>query len=155
MVGTQANDSLGEAKLALWQIALIVLGFAWAVQSLGVWLQMRHYQNTFGATLRQCTDGRLGTGAAPGRLGKGVIVLLVVDPGGGVRKLAAMQGRTVFAKFADRPEFKGLSLAELQARIGAAGFERGLGLAIGKAIEQIERVDAPTGAEIGRRMAPA
>ncbi len=88
--------------MALWQIALLFLAAAWAVQSIGVWLQVKHYQRTFGAMRAQWSDGRLGVGAAPGRVGAGVIALIVVSPEGQVRKLHAMRGRSVFAKFKDR-----------------------------------------------------
>jgi glucitol operon activator protein len=128
--------------MALWQIALLFLAAAWAVQSIGVWLQVQHYHRTFGAMRTQWSDGRLGVGAAPGRVGAGVIALIVVSPEGLVRKLHAMRGRSVFAKFKDRVEFEGMSVEDLKARAGSAEFERGLGQAVLKAIEQIEKVDA-------------
>ncbi len=128
--------------MALWQIALLFLAAAWAVQSIGVWLQVQHYQRTFGAMRTQWSDGRLGVGAAPGRIGAGVIALIVVSPEGLVRKLHAMRGRSVFAKFKDRVEFEGMSVEDLKARASSAEFERGLGQAVLKAIEQIEKVDA-------------
>jgi glucitol operon activator protein len=128
--------------MALWQIALLFLAAAWAVQSIGVWLQVQHYQRTFGAMRAQWSDGRLGVGAAPGRIGAGVIALIVVSPEGRVRKLHAMRGRSVFAKFKDRVEFEGITIEDLKARADSAGFERGLGQAVLKAIEQIEKVDA-------------
>jgi glucitol operon activator protein len=127
--------------MALWQIALLVLGLAWIVQSIGVWLQVRHYQRTFSVVRRRWSDGRLGTGAAPGRIGKGVIVLLVISPAGIVRQLHAMEGRSVFAKFQDRAEFAGLSLDDLKARLDSGHIQGGLAQAITKAIEQIEKLD--------------
>jgi glucitol operon activator protein len=136
-------------RMAIWQIALLVLAAAWGVQSLGVWLQVQHYQRTFGAVRAQWSDGRLGVGAAPGRVGKGVIALVVVSPDGCVRKLHAMQGRSVFAKFKDRPEFEGIAVEDLKARANAAGFDRGFGTAILKAIEQIEKIETPRGTSDG------
>ncbi len=59
-----------------------------------------------------------------------------------MRKLHAMRGRSVFAKFKDRVEFEGMSVEDLKARASSAEFERGLGQAVLKAIEQIEKVDA-------------
>jgi glucitol operon activator protein len=128
--------------MALWQIALLFLAGAWAVQSVGVWLQVRHYQRTFGAMRAQWSDGRLGVGAAPGRIGAGVIAMVVVSPEGVVRKLHAMRGRSVFAKFKDRPEFDGMTVEELKARANSPEFGRALGQAVLTAIEQIEKVDA-------------
>jgi glucitol operon activator protein len=131
---------MGEARMAIWQIALLVLAAAWGVQSVGVWLQVQHYQRTFGAVRAQWSDGLLGVGAAPGRIGKGVIALVVVGPDGLIRKVQAMQGRSVFAKFKDRAEFEGMAVEELKARADLGQFERGFGQAILKAIEQIEKV---------------
>jgi glucitol operon activator protein len=128
--------------MALWQIALLALIAAWLVQSAGVWLQMRHYQRTFAALRSQWSDGMLGAGAAPGRLGKGVIALIVVDPEKIVRRTCVMQGRSVFAKFKDRPEFDGVAIGEFKSIVAAPGFERAAGIAISKAIEQIENVAA-------------
>jgi glucitol operon activator protein len=126
--------------MALWQIALLALIAAWVIQSAGVWLQMRHYRRTFEALRSQWSDGTLGAGAAPGRLGKGVIALIVVDPKKIVRKTCVMQGRSVFTKFKDRPEFNGIAIDEFKSIVAAPGFERGVGVAISKAIEQIEKV---------------
>lgn len=126
--------------MALWEIALLALGLAWIVQSAGVWLQMRHYQRTFTTVRTRWSDGRLGTGAAPGRLGQGVIVILVISPTGVVRQVYAMQGRSVFAKFKDCTELCGLSLDDLKHRARAGEIKGGLALALSKAIEQIENL---------------
>jgi glucitol operon activator protein len=133
----------GEALMAFWQIALIVLVAAWAVQSIGVWLQMQHYQRTFKAMRSRWSDGAMGAGAAPGRLGKGVIALVVVAPDGTVRKVSAMEGRSVFAKLRDRPEYEGLPMRELKARADSGQLDAGLARAILKAIEQIESIVEP------------
>ncbi len=60
-----------------------------------------------------------------------------------------MQGRSVFAKFKARDELNGLSLTELKARVEASGFDSGLRVAIAKAIEQIEKVEAQKGSVTG------
>jgi glucitol operon activator protein len=127
--------------MAIWQIALLALGLAWIVQSIGVWLQVRHYQGTFSAVRKRWSDGRLGTGAAPARVGKGVIVILVVNSSNVVRQLLVMQGRSVFAKFRDYADFAGLSIGDLKERTKEGGIDRGVAQAIAKAIEQIERLD--------------
>lgn len=126
--------------MAYWQIALLAFVAAWMVQSLGVWKQMQHYQKTFADLRAQWSDGLMGAGAAPGRLGKGVIVLMVVNPEGIVRKTCMMQGRSVFTKFKDRSEFDGLSIAEVKMRAASAAYDRNVGHAVAKAIEQIEKV---------------
>jgi glucitol operon activator protein len=132
--------------MALWQIALLALGLAWIAQSAGVYLQVQHYQKTFAAIRARWSDGRLGTGAAPSRIGKGVLVILVVNNAGVVRQLSAMRGRSVFAKFEERREFEGLSLEELRARAEDGRIDGGLAPAVAKAIAQIERLDQPVAA---------
>ncbi len=131
--------------MPLWQIALILLVAAWAVQSAGVWLQMRHYQKKFTELRSRWTDGAMGAGAAPGRFGKGVIALVVTAPDGTVRKVCVMQGRSVFAKLKDRVDLEGISAAELKRRATAGEFGAGAGLAIAKAVEQIETVGKSAG----------
>jgi glucitol operon activator protein len=131
--------------MPLWQIGLILLVAAWAVQSAGVWLQMRHYQKKFGELRTRWTDGAMGAGAAPGRFGKGVIALVVTAPDGTIRKVCVMQGRSVFAKLKDRVDFEGLSSAELKRRAASGNLGAGVGVAIAKALEQIETVGKAAG----------
>ena len=126
--------------MPLWQIALIVFGAAWVVQSIGVWLQMQHYQKVFRELRSRWTDGAIGAGAAPGRFGKGVIALIVTAPDGTVRKVSVMQGRSVFAKLRDRVDLEGISTNELKQRAASGKLEAGVGLAIAKALDQIETV---------------
>lgn len=130
--------------MALWQIALLALGLAWVVQSVGVVLQVRHYQDTFSRIRGRWSDGRLGTGAAPARFGKGVIVILVVSPSGVVRQVNAMQGRSVFATFRECTDIADISLDDLKARACAGELDAGLAQAILKAIEQIEKLEEDT-----------
>lgn len=135
--------------MAWWQYALLALAVAWILQAYGVWRQTQHYQSVFSELRRGWSDGVLGAGAAPAKLGKGVIALMVVDPAGKVRTVRVMQGRSVFAQFKTLDGLEGLSLADLKAKIGASAFESGVGVAIGKAVEQIERVEAQSGVTAG------
>ena len=131
--------------MAWWQYALLALVIAWALQAYGVWRQTQHYQGVFKELRRNWSDGMLGVGAAPAKLGKGAIAMVVVDPNGTVRTVRVMQGRSVFAKFKARDDLDGMTLADLKAKIEASGLDRGLGVAIAKAIEQIEKVGAQKG----------
>ena len=47
--------------MAIWQWALLLLFVVWALQSLGVWLQMRHYSDVFmgPATYRDPVSGAI------------------------------------------------------------------------------------------------
>jgi glucitol operon activator protein len=131
--------------MPIWQIALLVLVAAWAVQSLGVWMQMRHYRQIFNDMRLRWSDGAIGAGAAPGRLGKGVIAIVVASPDGVVRKVALMEGRSVFAKFKDRLDLEGGTTTALKERATSGKLEGSAGVAIRKAIEQIETVGARPG----------
>lgn len=125
--------------MALWQIALLALVVAWAAQSYGVWLQTRHYQKTFGELRARWSDGVMGAGAAPAKLGRGAIALVVASPDRTIRAVRVMQGRSVLAKFTDHPEFAGLELEPIVQRahqaLGPAASQ-----AIAKAIEQIGKI---------------
>ena len=81
--------------MAWWQYALLALVIAWALQAYGVWRQTQHYQSVFKELRGNWSDGMLGVGAAPAKLGKGAIAMVVVDPDGTVRTVRVMQGRSV------------------------------------------------------------
>ena len=145
--------------MAWWQYALIAFVVAWVLQAYGVWRQTRHYQAIFSELRKTWSDGALGAGAAPSRLGKGVIALVVAGPDRVVRTVRVMQGRSVFAKFVARSEFDGLTIAELKARIEAQDVERGVATAIGKALEQIDKIESrnagAAGSAAGAALKPA
>ena len=48
--------------MAIWQWGLLALFFVWALQSLGVWLQMRHYTDVFKGVTNEFNDGFVGAG---------------------------------------------------------------------------------------------
>ena len=96
--------------MPLWQIALIGLVAAWALQALGTYAQMRHYSSVMGDASGAWPDGFLGAGNARSRFGAGVILLLVVSPDRIVRRLLIMRGRSVFARFRPVPEMEGRPL---------------------------------------------
>jgi len=129
--------------MAIWQWGLLALAVVWALQSLGVWLQMRHYSDVLKGVTSRYDDGFVGAGNCRGRLGKGVIVLIVVTPDLVVRRLLEMSGRSVFAKFRRREEFEGMTLDALRSDPDALGEgEPGMAEAIKRAIEQIDRMRA-------------
>ena len=49
-----------ETEMAIWQWALLLLFVVWALQSLGVWLQMQHYSDVFKGVTAQYKDGFVG-----------------------------------------------------------------------------------------------
>lgn len=126
--------------MALWQWGLLALFLVWALQSLGVWLQMRHYGDVFKGVTNQFNDGFVGAGNFRGRFSKGTIVLIVVTPDLIVRRLMIMSGRTVFTKFHRHEEFEGITLDQLRSNPAVLGEgEPGVAEAVKRAIEQIDR----------------
>lgn len=83
------------------------------------------------------SDGFVGAGNAKSTLGRGVILLLVVGPDRIVRRLAVMQGRSVFAKFRTCPDLEGRPLEVL--RTSPPFDDRGRTAALTMAIAQIEK----------------
>ncbi len=143
--------------MATWQIAVLLLVIVWALQSVGVWMQMRHYRQALGDIEQRFQTGFVGTGFMRGRFAKGTIALVVVSDQLIVDRIAVMSGRSVFAKFQPLREFDGLTLDELRAK--SAAFADGsvgksaksLGLAVAKAIEQIDGVRLRKAESMGSR----
>ncbi len=136
--------------MATWQLAILLLALVWALQSAGVWMQMRHYRDALGDIEQRFQTGFVGTGFVRGRLAKGTIALVVVSDRLIVDRVAVMSGRSVFAKFKARREFDGLTLEALrekaEALVSATGIasksDKNLGESLTKAIEQIDAVRA-------------
>ena len=134
--------------MATWQLAVLLLALVWALQSVGVWMQMRHYREALGDIEQRFNSGFVGTGFVRGRLAKGTIALVVISDTLMVDRVAIMAGRSVFAKFQARHEFDGLTLDALRTRaaeLAAPGkfkSDKSLGGALAKAIEQIDAVRA-------------
>jgi glucitol operon activator protein len=136
--------------MALWQWGLLALFCVWALQSLGVWLQMRHYTEVFRGLTEQFNDGYVGAGNFRGRFSKGTIVVVVVTPDLTVRRLLVMSGRTVFTKFRRLEEFEGVTLDRLRSNPAVLGEgEPGVAEAVKKAIEQVDRIRSEPGRQPG------
>jgi len=126
--------------MAIWQWALLLLAVVWALQALGVWLQMRHYTDVFKGITEKYKDGFVGAGNFRGRFRKGTIVLIVVTPDLVVRRLLVMSGRSVFTKFRRHEKFEGVALDEIRSDPAILGEgEPGVAEAVKRAIEQIDR----------------
>ena len=129
--------------MAIWQWGLLLLAAVWALQALGVWLQMRHYSDVFKGITRKYSDGFVGAGNFRGRFQKGTIALVVVTPDLVIRRLLLMSGRTVFTKFRRHEEFEGMTLDQLRSDPAIMGDgEPGVTAAVTRAIEQIDRARA-------------
>jgi len=136
--------------VAFWQKGLIALAVLWAVQALGTWVQMRHYRAVMSDIAKTWPDGLMGASAVRGYLGKGVIAIVVATSDEIVRQVFVMEGRSVFAKFKEIPEDKGLTLTALAAG-GTAAQGRSRHKAIAAAIAQIRRAAAASTSIAGAR----
>ena len=126
--------------MAIWQWAILALAVVWGLQSFGTWLQMRHYTDVMKGISNRYSQGYVGAGNAKGRLGKGVIVLLVVDEAMKIERFLQMSGRSVFAKFVRMPHYEGHHLQELSGESQLLKeAEPGVALAVARAIEQIDK----------------
>lgn len=126
--------------MAIWQWGLLLLAGVWALQSLGVWMQMRHYSDVFKGITEKYKDGYVGAGNCRGRFGKGTIALVVVTPDLMVQRLLTMTGRSVFAKFRRHENLEGMTLDQLRSNPAVLGEgEAGVAEAVKKAVEQIDR----------------
>ena len=126
--------------MATWQLALLLLGLVWGLQSIGVWIQMRHYGTVMKDIRERERDGFLGTGYVKSRLSRGTIAIVVAADDRIVRRVSIMTGRTSLAKFRERPEYVGLSLDELETRLDRDGsLADGEKEAIRKAVRQVEQ----------------
>jgi len=132
--------------MAIWQWALLLLAVVWALQSLGVWLQMRHYSDVFQGITNRFKDGFVGAGNSKGRLHKGTIVLIVVTPDLVIQRLLVMNGRSVFTKFKRQEQFEGVALDQIRSSPAIMGEgEPGVAEAVRRAIEQIDRARSKPG----------
>ena len=131
--------------MTLWEKGLIALAVLWALQSVGTWVQMRHYRAVMTIIARNWPDGLLGASASRGYLGKGVIAIVVATSDEVVRQVFVMEGRSVFAKFEECREDQGLTLAALAAKAGGRSRHK----AIAGAIEQIRRAAASSAGRAG------
>lgn len=126
--------------MVMWQWGLLALGVLWALQSLGVWYQMRHYADVMKGITSKYNDGFVGAGNVRGRLGKGMIVLIVTNADLAIQRFLVMSGRSVFAKFKRRPEFENMSIDALRtSSLMTTEEDRALAKATEIAIAQIDR----------------
>jgi glucitol operon activator protein len=127
--------------MASWQVLLVAWVVLWALQSVGTWYQTQRYFGKIKQLQTEHAAGFLGAGHARRRLGIGAIVIVITDANLKVTRLLMMRGMTVLATFKDQPEFVGLSIAELQARLQAEPEKSSFRDATTSAINQILRVE--------------
>ena len=122
--------------LQFWQQGLILLAVLWACQAAGTWMQMRHYGQVMRGIAQSWPDGCVGSSAARGTFGRGVVAIVVASPDHVVRQVFLMEGRSVFAKFHPVDVGAGVSLAALAERVGQQSKARQK--AVAGAVSQID-----------------
>jgi glucitol operon activator protein len=123
-----------------WPLLLLVVAILWLAQIVGTYYQVRHYRKVLSRITQEGGEGYVGAGNAKARFGKGVILIVVVNEDGRVRKALKMRGATVFARFGEAPELSGLHIDELRDEKWGDGNEKGTALAARRAVEQIDRI---------------
>lgn len=123
-------------------VLIPILAALWLLQGVGTYFQMTHYRKVLGGITDAGGEGYVGVGNAKGRLGKGVILILVSDKEGVVTNALRMRGMTVFARFAATPELIGMATESLEEIDLVEPYDTGTMLAARRAVEQIERIKA-------------
>lgn len=126
--------------MSVWFVVIPILAVLWFLQSVGTYFQMRHYRRVLGGIAGEGGEGYVGVGNAKGRFGKGVILILVSDPGGTVTRALRMRGMTVFARFNEAPDLVGEEIESFKDEDLEEPYEKATMLAARRAVEQIERV---------------
>lgn len=119
---------------------ILVLAVVWILQIVGTYFQMQHYRRVLGRITSEGDEGYVGVGNAKATFGKGVILILVSDEEGGIRKALRMRGMTILARFREVPDLVGMSLEELRLPDGEGPYEKATMLAARRAVEQIDRI---------------
>ncbi|MDA8253145.1 MAG: transcriptional regulator GutM [Rhodospirillales bacterium] len=125
-----------------WTGLIAVFAVVWLLQIAGTAWQMKHYQKVMGEIIGRWADGAIGVGNARSRLGKGLIVIIVVGPDDVVREVRMMEGRSIFARFRPLERAAGQRLADLAAVAPDGRTGNGFRLAVSRAAEQVARARA-------------
>jgi glucitol operon activator protein len=133
--------------MPFWQWLVILWLVLWAMQSAGVFLQMRTYSRLTNALMHEFSEGFIGTGTSPRRFGRGSVAIVVVSADMIVRRVVVMSGMTFLARFQPMPEFEGLSLSALVEAKDDDPYPKSLREAFKKAEEQIMRAASRKEAE--------
>ena len=119
---------------------ILLLAVAWGLQIVGTYFQMRHYREVLGRITGEGGEGYVGVGNAKATFGKGVILILVAEENGVVRRALRMRGMTIFARFKEAPDLVGMSLDKLRIEGREGPYDKSTMLAARRAVEQIDRI---------------
>jgi glucitol operon activator protein len=138
--GPEEDHGGKVSRLDAWVWVLVAVGVLWLLQMVGTHVQMSHYRSVLGGITREGGKGYVGAGNAKARFGKGVILIMVCDEDGVVKRALRMRGMTVFARFEEAPDLVGMTLEELREEGRGGPYEKATMLAARRAVEQIDRI---------------
>jgi glucitol operon activator protein len=138
--GLEEDHGGKVGRLDTWFWVLLAVGALWLLQIAGTHVQMSHYRSVLGGITREGGKGYVGAGNAKARLGKGVILIMVSDEDGVVKRALRMRGMTVFARFEEAPDLVGMTLDKLREEGREGPYEKATMLAARRAVEQIDRI---------------
>ncbi|MCF6095722.1 transcriptional regulator GutM [Thermovorax subterraneus] len=87
-----------------------IIAAMWVLQGLLTYFQIKNLRDKLKELKKK---GRVGVGNSKGRLSPGCIVIIAVDKGGKIAEAYKMSGMSVFARFKEFEDIKGLYLNEL------------------------------------------
>jgi glucitol operon activator protein len=128
--------------MPIWQWLVVLWLCLWALQSAGVWMQMRTYAQLTNELMREFADGYIGTGTSPRRLGRGSVAIIVVSADMMVRRVVVMSGITFMARFKPFNELENMSILTMLGTVKDSKYPSSLRPAMEKAHEQIMRAAA-------------
>ncbi|SHM92704.1 glucitol operon activator protein [Caldanaerovirga acetigignens] len=87
-----------------------IIALMWILQGVFSYFQIKNLQNKLKELKKK---GRVGLGSSKGRFSPGCIVIIAVDKDGKIAEAYKMSGMSVFARFKEFEDIKGLYLNEL------------------------------------------
>ena len=126
------------------QSALTMLFLFWVLQTVGAWMQWRHYQQSVAGNRENWKQGYLGVGKSRRKFGFGAVAMVVVSPDLRVRKVQVMTGMSIFARFKDVVAYEGIALEALSSTVQGQQKNEQVSKAIQDAIKRIEEVRSKT-----------
>lgn len=128
-----------------WQWAILAWVCLWALQSVGVWFQLRVYTKVFNSIKLEHNNGFIGTGHSQSKLKGGTIAIVVVSPDLVISKAVTMSGFTILAKFKPIPDLAGLTISQAKNKIETDKMKVSRGAALNKAFDQIAGIQSRGG----------
>lgn len=144
---------------------LMLLGGAWILQYVFTWLQLQHYRRTMRTLVteyRGRTDYYMFSGVCRKAMGRGAIVIAIIDSNQVILRCEALCGVSVFAKFSPLDGYAGRSLSDvgketdevLQRKRGVSSQQKSLAKALQMIVLNAERSAKEKMRTVDRKIRP-